>query len=186
MEYKFIHSGDLYSASSRLWRSCHNEVTTRRARPWYGNSICIEIFSDVFLPICFQWKESLLNWIEADTCTNTVTPASIEMINYYFHQISSFCYFNVLMYYVVLIAGGTYRSLVTPLWQDRQDYYSEAHQPSHGQRRTWARCKIWKGRSSARSAAGQVVQSIEKGMRDLKISLRFHDYRVSQVNRVAL
>jgi len=31
-----------------------------------------------------------------DTCTHTVMPASIEMINYYFHQISSFCCFNVL------------------------------------------------------------------------------------------
>src|SRR6218665_1204924 len=31
-----------------------------------------------------------------DTCTHTVMPASIELINYYFHQISSFCYFNVL------------------------------------------------------------------------------------------
>jgi len=41
-------------------------------------------------------------------------PASIEMINYYFHQISSFCRFNVLMYYAVLITSGTYRSLVTP------------------------------------------------------------------------
>jgi len=40
-------------------------------------------------------------------------PASIEMINYYFHQISSFCCFNVLMYYAVLITGSTYRSLVT-------------------------------------------------------------------------
>jgi len=39
-------------------------------------------------------------------------PASIEMSNYY--QISSFCCFNVLMYYAVLITGGTYRSLVTP------------------------------------------------------------------------
>jgi len=42
-------------------------------------------------------------------------PASIEIINYYFHQISSFCCFNVLMYYAVLITGGTYESLVTPL-----------------------------------------------------------------------
>jgi len=25
-------------------------------------------------------------------------PASIEMSNYYFHQISSFCCFNILMY----------------------------------------------------------------------------------------
>src|SRR6218665_3345015 len=31
-----------------------------------------------------------------DTCTHTVMPASIEMINYYFHQISSFCCFKVL------------------------------------------------------------------------------------------
>src|SRR6218665_1977459 len=36
-------------------------------------------------------------------------PSSIEMSNYYFHQISSFCCFNTLMYYAVLIAGGTYR-----------------------------------------------------------------------------
>jgi len=43
-----------------------------------------------------------------------VMPASIEMSNYYFHQISSFCCFNILMYYAVLIAGGTYQ-LVTPL-----------------------------------------------------------------------
>jgi len=47
-----------------------------------------------------------------------VMPASIEMSNYYFHQISSFCCFNVLMYYAVLITGGTYRLLVTPIWQD--------------------------------------------------------------------
>ena len=47
-------------------------------------------------------------------------PASIEISNYYFQQISSFCCFNVLMYYAVLITGGTYRALVTPLWQDRQ------------------------------------------------------------------
>jgi len=46
-------------------------------------------------------------------------PASIDMSNYYFHQISSFCCFNMLLYYAALIAGGTYRSLVTPLWQDR-------------------------------------------------------------------
>src|SRR6218665_1015179 len=39
-------------------------------------------------------------------------PPSIEIINY-FHQISSLCCFNVLMYYSVLITGGTYRSLVT-------------------------------------------------------------------------
>jgi len=42
-------------------------------------------------------------------------PASIEMSIYYFNQISSFCCFNVLMYYAVLITGGTYQSLMTPL-----------------------------------------------------------------------
>src|SRR6218665_2446054 len=31
-----------------------------------------------------------------DTCTHTVMPGSIEMSNYYFHQISSFSCFNVL------------------------------------------------------------------------------------------
>jgi len=46
--------------------------------------------------------------------------ASIELSKYYFHQISSFCCINVLMYYAVLITGGTYRSLVTPLAQDRR------------------------------------------------------------------
>ena len=45
--------------------SCHNGVTTHTGRPSYGSRICIEIFSDVFLPIGFWWKESLLNWIEA-------------------------------------------------------------------------------------------------------------------------
>jgi len=53
-------------------------------------------------------------------------PVSIEMINYYFHQISSFCCFNVLMYYAVLITGGTYRSLVTPLWQDRHELLQQS------------------------------------------------------------
>ena len=42
-----------------------------------------------------------------NTRTHTVIPASVEMINYYFRQISSFCCCNVLMYYVVLITSGT-------------------------------------------------------------------------------
>jgi len=29
--------------------------------PCYGSNISIEICSDVFLPICFWWKESLVN-----------------------------------------------------------------------------------------------------------------------------
>src|SRR6218665_224800 len=37
-----------------------------------------------------------LNSSKLDTCTHTVMPASIEISNYYFHQISSFCCFNVL------------------------------------------------------------------------------------------
>src|SRR6218665_169772 len=41
-------------------------------------------------------------------------PAGIYGNDYCFHQISRFCCFNVLMYYAVLINGGTYRSLVTP------------------------------------------------------------------------
>src|SRR6218665_1024904 len=56
---------------------------------------------------------------------HTVMPASIEMSNYYFHQISSFYCFNILMYYALLIAGGTYRSLVTPLCQDRRKLKSQ-------------------------------------------------------------
>jgi len=46
-------------------------------------------------------------------------PASIEMNNYYFHQISSFCCFNVLMFYAVLITGGYLPIAGDPLWQDR-------------------------------------------------------------------
>jgi len=38
-------------------------------------------------------------------------PASIEMSNYYFIKYPASA---VLMYYAVLITGGTYRSLVTP------------------------------------------------------------------------
>jgi len=37
-----------------------------------------------------------LNRSWTHVCTRTVMPASIKMSNYYFHQISSFCYFNVL------------------------------------------------------------------------------------------
>jgi len=108
------------------WRSCHNGVITHTSRPCY--SICIEIFSDVFLPICFWWKQSLLNWIyKLDTCTHRVMPASIEMLNYDFHQISSFCCFNVLMFYAVIITGGTYRPLVTPSWQDRRTFHKHSH-----------------------------------------------------------
>src|SRR6218665_2226828 len=35
-------------------------------------------------------------------------PASIELSNYYFHQISSFCCIDVLMHYAVLIAGDPF------------------------------------------------------------------------------
>jgi len=43
--------------------------------------------------------------------------ASIELSNYYFRQICSFCCINVL------ITGGTYRWLVTPFAQDCPFYF---------------------------------------------------------------
>ena len=69
----------------------------------------------------YVFDEKKNKWIEwkLDTSTHTVMPASIELSNYYFHQISSFCCINVLLYYAVLITGCTYRSLVAPLAQDR-------------------------------------------------------------------
>ena len=52
-----------------------------------------------------------LNSSKLYTCTNTVMPASIELSNYYFIKCPTSA---VLMYYAVLITGGTYRALVTP------------------------------------------------------------------------
>src|SRR6218665_1273029 len=43
------------------------------------NSICIEIFSDVFLPICFDGNNHYSIELKLDTCTHRVMPASIEM-----------------------------------------------------------------------------------------------------------
>ena len=99
------------------WRSCHNGVTTHTSRPCYRISICIEIFSDVFLHryvlmkriitqfnrswinAHIQWCQLLLNWV---------------IIIFFIYPASA-----VLMYYAVLITGGTNRSLVAPLAQDR-------------------------------------------------------------------
>ena len=61
-------------------RSCDSGVTTHTSRPCYGNFICMAIFRDVFLPICFWWKQSLLSWLEAG-CMHTYSDASFYWNN---------------------------------------------------------------------------------------------------------
>src|SRR6218665_3321251 len=88
-------------------------------RPNLVTAIVFALKSSAMYSCLYVFDEKNHYSIESklDTCTHTVMPGSIEMSrpNYYFHQISSFCCFNVLRYYAVLITGGTYRSLVTPL-----------------------------------------------------------------------
>ena len=87
------------------------------------------------------------------------------MINYYFHQISSFYCFKVLMYYAVLITCGTYRSLVTPLWQDRLQLNNIFVSSS------LRRLTVWTAHIADKSKERLTLQSVR-----LRISLTPKDY----------
>jgi len=94
-------------------RSCHNGVTTHTCSdPVTAIVFALNSLTYMFLMkriitqlnrsrihANIQWCQVRLKWI---IFISIKCPASA-----------------VLMYYAVLITGGTYRSLVTPLWQDR-------------------------------------------------------------------